>query len=96
MNILNSTLITFVKIRLVSHRKVDKRYLGGGGPPTPASLHAFHASSVHFRQTVFLLASKPKYFYAFACYPDYSKRTLACYCGACALERRHLCAARSR
>lgn len=38
MNILNSTLVKFVKITFVSHRKVDKRYVEGVlDPPTPAA-----------------------------------------------------------
>lgn len=49
MNILNSTLLNFVKIRFVSHRKVDKCYLEGVLPPCISACSP--PSIVHFRQT---------------------------------------------
>lgn len=78
INILNSTLLNFVKIRLVSHRKVDKCYLEGVLPPCISACSP--PSIVHFRQTVVFFPS------CAPCYPDYSNRTLACYCEACVLE----------
>lgn len=61
MKIRKSTLLNFVKIRFVSHRKVDKCCLEGGVAPCISACSP--PSIVHFRQTVFCLFVYLFFFY---------------------------------